>query len=158
MGKVYRREKLSEIVKKLKKQGKTVGFANGCFDILHVGHIRCLRDAKSNCDFLIVALNTDESVKRLKGEGRPLTPLNERLEILEAIEYIDYLTYFDENTVEKTLKILQPDIQFKGTDYTVETVPERRVMEELGGKVMIVGDPKDHSTTEIVEKLNNEKR
>ncbi len=158
MGKVYRREKLSEIVKKLKKQGKTVGFANGCFDILHVGHIRYLRDAKSNCDFLIVALNTDESVKRLKGEGRPLTPLNERLEILEAIEYIDYLTYFDENTVEKTLKILQPDIQFKGTDYTVETVPERRVMEELGGKVMIVGDPKDHSTTEIVEKLNNEKR
>ncbi len=158
MGKVYLREKLSKIVEDLKKQGKIIGFANGCFDIIHVGHIRYLKDAKSNCDFLIVALNTDESVKRLKGEGRPLTPLNERLEIMEAIEYVDYLTYFDEDTVEKTLRILKPDIQFKGTDYTVETVPERRVMEELGGRVMIVGDPKDHSTTEIVEKLKNEER
>ena len=158
MGKIYRREKLSEIVNKLKKQGKTVGFANGCFDLLHVGHIRYLKDAKKNCDVLIVALNTDESVKRLKGEGRPHTPLNERLEILEAIEFVDYLTFFNEDTVEHTLRILKPDIHFKGTDYTVETVPERKVMEELGGKVMIVGDPKDHSTTEILERIKNEKR
>ncbi len=158
MAKVYPREKLSKIVEDLKKQGKVIGFANGCFDILHVGHIRYLKDAKQNCDYLVVALNTDDSVKRLKGKGRPLTPLNERLEILEAIEFVDFLTYFDEDTVEKTLRILKPDIQFKGTDYTVETVPERKVMEELGGKVMIVGDPKDHSTTEIAEKLKNEKR
>ncbi len=158
MGKIYRREKLSEIVNKLKKQGKTVGFANGCFDLLHVGHIRYLKDAKKNCDVLIVALNTDESVRRLKGEGRPRTPLSERLEIMEAIEFVDYLTFFSEDTVEHTLRILKPDIHFKGTDYTVETVPERKVMEELGGKVMIVGDPKDHSTTEILERIKNEKR
>ena len=158
MGKIYRREKLSEIVNKLKKQGKTVGFANGCFDLLHVGHIRYLKDAKKNCDVLIVALNTDESVRRLKGEGRPRTPLSERLEIMEAIEFVDYLTFFSEDTVEHTLRVLKPDIHFKGTDYTVETVPERKVMEELGGKVMIVGDPKDHSTTEILERIKNEKR
>ncbi len=158
MEKIYRREKLSEIVNKLKKQGKTVGFANGCFDLLHVGHIRYLKDAKKNCDVLIVALNTDESVRRLKGEGRPRTPLSERLEIMEAIEFVDYLTFFSEDTVEHTLRILKPDIHFKGTDYTVETVPERKVMEELGGKVMIVGDPKDHSTTEILERIKNEKR
>ncbi len=156
MGKIYPREQLSKIVEGLKKQGKTIGFANGCFDLLHVGHIRYLKDAKANCDILIVALNTDESVKRLKGEGRPRTPLNERLEIMEPIEFIDYLTYFGEDTVEQTLRIIKPDIQFKGTDYTVETVPERRVMEELGGRVMIVGDPKDHSTTEILERIKNE--
>lgn len=157
MGKIYPREKLSEIIEKLKNKGKIIGFANGCFDIIHVGHIRYLKEAKDNCDVLIVALNSDESVRRLKGEGRPKTPLNERLEIMEAIEVIDFLTYFEEDTVEKTLRILKPDIQFKGTDYTVETVPERMIMEELGGKVMIVGDPKNHSTTEILERIKNEK-
>ena len=158
MGKIYQREQLSKIVEGLKKQGKTIGFANGCFDLLHVGHIRYLKDAKANCDILIVALNTDESVKRLKGEGRPRTPLSERLEIMEAIEFVDYLTYFGEDTVEQTLRIIKPDIQFKGTDYTVETVPERGIMEVLGGKVMIVGDPKDHSTSEILERIKNEER
>ncbi|BBB33536.1 D-beta-D-heptose 1-phosphate adenosyltransferase [Thermotomaculum hydrothermale] len=157
MTKVYPRERLSEIIDKLKEEGKTIGFANGCFDLLHVGHIRYLKDAKSNCDILVVALNTDESVRRLKGEGRPRTPLNERLEIMEAIEFVDYLTFFGEDTVEETLRILKPHIQFKGTDYTVDTVPEKKVMEELGGRVMIVGDPKDHSTTEILERIKNEK-
>jgi len=157
MGKIYPREKLSSLIEELKNKGKIIGFANGCFDLLHVGHIRYLKDAKKNCDVLIVALNTDESVKRLKGKGRPRTPLNERLEIMEAIEFVDFLTYFDEDTVEETLLILKPHIQFKGTDYTVDTVPERKIMEKLGGKVMIVGDPKDHSTTDIIKRMKNEK-
>jgi rfaE bifunctional protein nucleotidyltransferase chain/domain len=155
MTKIYKREQLSRIIEKLKDQGKTIGFANGCFDIIHVGHIRYLKEAKANCDFLIVALNTDESVKKLKGEGRPTTFLPERMEIIEELESVDFVVSFPELTVEETLKILKPHIQFKGTDYTKDTVPEKDIMEQLGGKVMITGDPKNHSTTEIIEKLKD---
>jgi len=153
MTKIYQRELLSETIDLLKSKGNTIGFANGCFDIIHVGHIRYLIGAKNKCDKLIVALNSDESVKRLKGENRPHIPLKERMEIIEAIECVDFIVDFDEDTVEKTLRILKPDIQFKGTDYTAETVPEKNIMKELGGKVMITGDPKNHSTSEIIEKL-----
>jgi len=130
-----------------------VGFANGCFDVLHVGHIRYLQDAKEHCDILVVALNDDASVRKLKGSGRPITPLSERMELVAAFQSVDFVTFFGEATVEETLRILKPDIQFKGTDYTPETVPERHVMAEIGGLVMIVGDPKDHSTTELIEKM-----
>ncbi len=153
MQKVYPREQLSLLIERFKKSGQKVGFANGCFDILHVGHVRYLSDAKSHCDILVVAVNDDDSVKRLKGPGRPLTPLAERMELIAAFQSVDYVTFFGEDTVESTLRILKPDIQFKGTDYSPETVPERAVMAELGGKVMIVGDPKDHSTSELIEKI-----
>jgi len=153
--KIYKREQLSKVIDKLKQQGNTIGFANGCFDIIHVGHIRYLKEAKENCDFLIVALNTDESVRKLKGEGRPTVSLSERMEIIEALECVDFVVSFPELTVVETLKILKPHIQFKGTDYTKETVPEKDIMKQLGGKVMITGDPKDHSTTEIIEKLKD---
>lgn len=155
MTKIYKRELLSQTINKLKTNGNIIGFANGCFDILHVGHIRYLKDAKNKCDKLIVALNTDESVEKLKGNNRPYIPLIERLEIIEALECVDFVVDFAEPTVEETLRILRPDIQFKGTDYTEETVPEKNIMKEIGGKVMITGDPKDHSTTEIIEKLKD---
>ncbi len=153
--KIYKREQLSKVIENLKQQGNTIGFANGCFDIIHVGHIRYLKEAKENCDFLIVALNTDDSVRKLKGEGRPTVSLNERMEIIEALECVDFVVSFSELTVIETLKILKPHIQFKGTDYTEETVPEKEIMKQLEGKVMITGDPKDHSTTEIIEKLKD---
>ncbi|NOZ13692.1 MAG: adenylyltransferase/cytidyltransferase family protein [Acidobacteria bacterium] len=153
MQKIYPREQLSHLLEPHKEAGHQVGFANGCFDVLHVGHIRYLRDARAHCDILVVALNDDESVRRLKGPQRPLIPLAERMELVAALESVDFVTFFNEDTVEKTLRILKPDIQFKGTDYTPETVPERHVMAELGGKVMIAGDPKNHSTTELIEKM-----
>ncbi len=153
MQKIYPREQLSRLIESSHRDGLTVGFANGCFDVLHVGHIRYLQDAKEHCDILVVALNDDASVRKLKGPGRPITPLSERMELVAAFQSVDFVTFFGEATVEETLRILKPDIQFKGTDYTPETVPERHVMAEIGGLVMIVGDPKDHSTTELIEKM-----
>ena len=153
MQKIYPREQLSHLLKSSSQDNLTVGFANGCFDVLHVGHVRYFQGAKTHCDILVVAVNDDASVRRLKGPGRPLTSLSERMELVAAFQAVDYVTSFGEDTVEETLRILKPNIQFKGTDYKPETVPERHVMAEIGGKVMIVGDPKDHSTTEIIEKL-----
>ena len=153
MQKIYHREALSSLIESARKEGFKVGFANGCFDVLHVGHIRYFQGAKTHCDVLVVAVNDDASVRRLKGPGRPLTPLSERMELVAAFQAVDYVTSFGEDTVEETLRILKPDIQFKGTDYKPETVPERHVMTEIGGRVMIVGDPKDHSTTELIEKI-----
>jgi len=156
MDKIYPRRKLATEIEFLKQQGKVVGFANGCFDLIHVGHVRYLTDARAHCDVLVVALNTDESVRRIKGKGRPLVPLDERMEVLEAFACVDRITWFDEPTVAETLRELKPEIQFKGTDYTEDTVPERHVMRELGGRVMIVGDPKDHSTTEMKARMEEE--
>lgn len=155
MEKISERSKLARHINTLKESGKTIGFANGCFDLIHVGHIRYLKDSKDHCDMLVVALNTDESVKKLKGAGRPHVPLDERMEILEALECVDFITWFDEDTVEESLRILKPHIQFKGTDYTPETVPERHIMAEIGGIVMITGDPKDHSTTALLEQMKD---
>lgn len=155
MSKIFPRQPLSRLIETLHAEGKTIGFANGCFDVIHVGHVRYLSDARNNCDVLIVAVNDDASVGRLKGAGRPLVPLAERMELVAAFEAVDFVTFFSEDTVTETLRILKPDIQFKGTDYTPDTVPERHVMKELGGRVMVVGDPKDHSTTEMIQKLGD---
>ncbi len=124
--------------------------ANGCFDLLHVGHVRYLHAAKQIGGRLIVALNSDESVRELKGSGRPLMPAGERAEILAALADVDAVVIFPEKDVRALIRELRPDVQAKGTDYSVDTVPERDAMAEVGGRVMIVGDPKDHSVTEII--------
>jgi len=146
-------ESLEPVVAALKASGKTVVFANGCFDLLHVGHIRYLQGARQLGDALIVGLNSDESVRRLKGLQRPLMPENERAEILAALACVDYVVIFQEPTVEEVLRLLKPDIQCKGTDYTEETVPEREVVRSYGGRVAIAGDPKDHSTRDLIQDI-----
>lgn len=134
-----------------RSKGKTIVFANGCFDLFHVGHIRYLLGAKDLGDVLIVGINTDEQVKKLKGNKRPFMPENERAEIVAAFRCVDFVTIFNEPTVEELLRALRPDFHAKGTDYTVETVPERNIVKEFGGKVAIVGDPKNHSSSNLIE-------
>jgi D-glycero-beta-D-manno-heptose 1-phosphate adenylyltransferase len=154
-------ESLKPIVAALKASGKTTVLANGCFDLLHVGHIRYLQGARELGDALIVGLNSDESVRRLKGPQRPLMTEYERAEILAALTCVDYIVIFQESTVETLLKALKPDVQCKGTDYTEETVPEREVVRSYGGRVAIAGDPKDHSTRDLIQtilKLGNPKK
>lgn len=149
MGKLLSLAELETTVESLKKAGKTVVFTNGCFDILHVGHIRCLREAKSLGDALVVAVNSDESIAANKGLENLFYPQDERIEILEAIEYIDYLLLFSDKTVDSILLTLKPDIHAKGTDYTITTVPERDTVLSYGGKIAIVGDEKNHSSSSI---------
>jgi rfaE bifunctional protein nucleotidyltransferase chain/domain len=127
--------------------------ANGCFDLLHVGHIRYLEDARSRGDYLIVALNTDESVRALKGQNRPLMPLRERAEIVRALRCVDVVTSFGEPTLEATLREIRPDVHAKGTDYTLESVPERDVDRELGIEIAICGDPKARSSSDIAGRI-----
>ncbi len=136
-----------------RKHGARIVLANGCFDILHVGHIRYLEGAKQLGDVLVVGVNSDEQVRMQKGEGRPLVPERERAEIIAAIRAVDFVTIFTEPTVEQLLLSIRPDIHAKGTDYTEDSVPERDVVRSFGGRVMIVGDPKDHSSTEMVRKV-----
>lgn len=133
--------------------GKTIAFANGCFDVLHVGHIRYLQDAARVADVLVVGVNGDASVRQLKGEGRPVMPENERAEIISAIRGVTYVTIFHEESPSRLLQTLRPDFQCKGTDYTADSVPEAEIVKAYGGKVVIVGDPKDHSTTAVLQKL-----
>ena len=130
--------------------GKTVVFTNGCFDLIHVGHVRYLQDAKALGDILVTALNSDSSVRALKGTGRPLQPESERAEILAAMECVDHVLVFDDPTVDQLLLELRPDIHAKGTDYTKENVPERATIIAYGGRVEIVGDPKEHSTRNLI--------
>ena len=146
-------ESLEPVVAALKASGKTVVFANGCFDLLHVGHVRYLQSARQLGDALVVGLNSDESVRQLKGPQRPLMPEDERAEILGALACVDYVVLFQELTVERLLRVLKPDIQCKGTDYTEETVPEREVVRSYGGRVAIAGDPKDHSTRDLIQDI-----
>ena len=134
-------------------RGHTIAFANGCFDVLHVGHVRYLQDAAKQADVLVVGVNGDASVVQLKGEGRPVMPAAERAEIIAAIEGVDYVTIFDERSPARLLAVLQPDVHCKGTDYTPESVPEGDVVRAYGGRVAIVGDPKEHSTSELLEKM-----
>lgn len=136
--------------------GKTIAFANGCFDVLHVGHIRYLQAASHEADVLVVALNGDASVRALKGEGRPVMNERERAEIVAAIRGVAFVTIFDDASPARLIGALKPDVQCKGTDYTPDTVPERDVVKSYGGRVAIVGDPKDHSTTAILEKMRCE--
>lgn len=133
--------------------GRTIAFANGVFDILHVGHVRYLQDAAAVADVLVVAVNGDRSVRNLKGPGRPVMPEGERAEIVAAIRGVDYVTIFDEPSPSRLLQTLKPEFQCKGTDYTADSVPEAEIVRSYGGKVMIVGDPKDHSTTSLLKKM-----
>jgi len=151
---IVSRNELVEIADKAKRAGHRIVLANGCFDVLHVGHVRYLEAAKALGDLLIVGINSDEQTRKLKGEGRPLVPEDQRAEIVSAIDAVDFVTIFTEPTVKELLLALKPDIQAKGTDYTAESVPERDVVRSFGGRVAIVGDPKDHSSSEMIEKVS----
>lgn len=153
--KIKNLDELKEIVSAARAQGKKVAFANGCFDLLHVGHIRYLHGAKEHADILIVGLNSDSSVKALKGEGRPYINERERLMMIAAIEDVDYVTIFEETRVDGLLLSLKPDFHAKGTDYTEQTVPEKDIVASYGGQVIITGDPKEHSSTNIIEIIRN---
>jgi D-glycero-beta-D-manno-heptose 1-phosphate adenylyltransferase len=137
-----------------RRHGARVVLANGCFDILHVGHVRYLEAAKALGDLLVVGINADEQVRRLKGPGRPFVSERERAEVIAALRAVDLVTIFAEPNVEALLAALRPDIHAKGTDYTTETVPEREAVRAYGGRVAIVGDPKDHSSSQMVMQLN----
>lgn len=149
------REKLVRQIETERKNGAKIILANGCFDLFHVGHIRYLTGAKELGDTLIVGINSDAQVRKLKGENRPFMPEDERAEIVSSIKAVDFVTIFDEPTVEELIRAVRPDFHAKGTDYTPETVPEREIVRECGGQTAIVGDPKDHSSTELIEKVSN---
>lgn len=146
-------KKLASILEKLKARGKRVVFCNGCFDVIHVGHIRCLRDAKALGDVLVVGINSDSSVKELKGPEYPLMSEGERMEIVAALRDVDYVTCFYEPSADTLILKLRPDIHAKGTDYTRENVPERETVLSYGGEIAIVGDPKEHSSTHLKEQF-----
>ena len=143
---------VARLARERKRLGRIV-LANGCFDLLHVGHVRYLEDAKSRGDTLIVALNTDETVRAAKGPGRPLVPLSERAELLSALRCVDFVTAFPEATLERTLECLRPDVHAKGTDYTVESVPERATDLALGIEIAICGDRKSHSSSALAARI-----
>jgi rfaE bifunctional protein nucleotidyltransferase chain/domain len=146
-------EEVRARVAEARAAGRTVAFANGCFDILHVGHIRYLQGARDEADVLVVGVNGDESVRRLKGEGRPLMPADDRAVLVAALRSVDHVVVFEEDDVRALLLALRPDVHCKGTDYTPDTVPERDVVRSYGGRVAIVGDPKDHDTTALLARL-----
>jgi rfaE bifunctional protein nucleotidyltransferase chain/domain len=150
---VLDRKQLVERVTAAREAGARIVLANGCFDVLHVGHIRYLAGARELGDVLVVGINSDEQVALQKGSGRPVLPATERAEIVAALEPVTFVTIFSEPTVEELLLALKPDVHAKGTDYTTETVPERDVVRSYGGQVAIVGDPKDHSTSAIIVRL-----
>ncbi len=146
-------DELARLLTSARGEGKRVAFANGCFDVLHVGHIRYLQGAAAVADVLVVGVNGDESVRVLKGEGRPVMPAAERAELISAIRGVTYVTIFSEKSPSRLLQTLKPDFHCKGTDYTPDSVPEGEVVRAYGGKVVIVGDPKDHSTTEMLRRM-----
>jgi rfaE bifunctional protein nucleotidyltransferase chain/domain len=155
--KVVSRDELEKRVQSWRAQGNQITLANGCFDLLHVGHIRYLHAAKGLGGKLIVAINADDSVRRLKGDARPLMPVSERAEIIAALAAVDAVVIFSEDDVRTLVREIRPDVQAKGTDYTAESVPERDTVIECGGRVEIVGDPKDHSATEIIRHIERER-
>ena len=154
MGSIVERAELPSVAARWRVEGETIILANGCFDLLHVGHVRYLQSAKALGGKLIVALNSDQSVRRLKGPGRPAMPEQERAEIVAALASVDAVVIFDEPDVRALIREIRPDVQVKGTDYTAESVPERDEVLAYGGRVEIVGDPKDHSTTDLLSRLN----
>jgi D-glycero-beta-D-manno-heptose 1-phosphate adenylyltransferase len=151
------RNELAQKLADRRATGQKIVLANGCFDILHVGHTRYLAGAKAEGDILVVAINSDKSVNKLKGEGRPVLPEHERAELVAALECVDYVIIFDEPNVEPLLEALRPNVHAKGTDYTAETVPERAVADRLGIRVAIVGDAKNHSTRDLLARLDGSK-
>ena len=156
--KILSREELKKRVADWRRAGERITLANGCFDLLHVGHVRYVHAAKKLGGKLIVAVNSDESVHQLKGEGRPLMPAEERAEIIAALADVDAVVIFSEPDVRALIREIRPDIQAKGTDYTADSVPERKVVLQCGGRVEIVGDPKNHSATEIIGSLRRGQR
>lgn len=153
MNKLYTLDQLYPLIQAEKEKGKTIVLTNGCFDLIHIGHIRYLQAAKKNGDVLVVALNSDNSVQKLKGTGRPLMKEKERAEIISALCFVDYITIFSEPNVEKILLTLKPHIHAKGSDYTKETVPEKDTVKSYGGKIAITGGPKIKSTSEIIRAI-----
>ena len=145
----------SRMVADARAQGRTVALANGCFDLIHVGHVRYLSGAKAEADLLVVGVNGDSSVARLKGPGRPLLPAPDRALLVAALRSVDQVVVFEEDDVTRLLLTLRPDVHCKGTDYTVDTVPEREVVRSYGGRVAIVGDPKDHDTRQLIARLRS---
>jgi len=148
------REEVRALGDRLRGEGRRIAFANGCFDILHVGHVRYLAGAKLAADVLVVGVNGDRAVAALKGEGRPILSEQGRAELVAALESVDYVVIFDELTAAEILRDLLPHVHCKGTDYTEETVPEREVVKSFGGEVRIVGDPKDHSTRTLLAEIS----
>ena len=140
-------------VEEARAAGRTVAFANGCFDVLHVGHVRYLEGARAEADVLVVGVNGDGSVRRLKGEGRPVLPEGDRALLVAALRAVDHVVVFADDDVARLLLALRPDVHCKGTDYTPDTVPERDVVRSYGGRVAIVGDPKDHATRALIERI-----
>ena len=157
MGQVVTDAELAALVARDREAGRTIAFANGCFDVLHVGHVRYLAGAAREADRLIVAVNDDESERALKGPGRPILPATARAELVAALRVVDYVVLFPERSVERLLAALKPDVHCKGTDYTVDTVPERATVRAYGGRIAIVGDPKDHSTQSLLARLASDK-
>ena len=150
MGRVVSQEELLDLVAADRARKRTIALANGCFDLVHVGHVRYLEGAAAQADRLVVAINDDRSVAALKGAGRPILTATERAELVAAFGMVDYVVVFSAPTVAELLDALRPDVHCKGTDYTVETVPERTVVQAYGGRTAIVGDPKDHSTRDLI--------
>jgi rfaE bifunctional protein nucleotidyltransferase chain/domain len=148
---------LRTILEGLQSQGKTIVMANGVFDLLHVGHVRFLEDARARGDYLIVAVNSDKSAERVKGKGHPIIPMAERMELLSALWVVDYVTCFSEETADEILQLLRPDFYAKGTDYSARTIPERGSVKELGIKAVFVGDKKNHSTAKIIQRVRKKK-
>jgi rfaE bifunctional protein nucleotidyltransferase chain/domain len=151
-------ELLQRVVHDERAAGKTIAFANGVFDVLHVGHVRYLQEASKEADILIVGVNGDASVRTLKGEGRPLNNERERAELVSAIRGVSYVTIFHDSSPARLIAVLKPDVHCKGTDYTADSVPEREVVLAYGGRIAIVGDPKEHSTTDILRRMRNDER
>jgi rfaE bifunctional protein nucleotidyltransferase chain/domain len=143
-------EEAAALAARLRATGKRVVLANGCFDLLHVGHVRYLRDARRLGDVLFVGINADDTVTRLKGAGRPLMPAVERVEMLTALRDVDHVVLFEEDTADRLIGAIRPDVHAKGTDYTAESVPEAAAVGAAGGRVAIAGDPKDHSTRDLI--------
>jgi rfaE bifunctional protein nucleotidyltransferase chain/domain len=150
---IIAREEVQALGERLRREGRRVAFANGCFDLLHVGHVRYLEAAREEGDVLVVGVNSDRAVTALKGAGRPVLPGEARAELVAALAAVDYVVVFDDLTAEDILRDLRPHVHCKGTDYSVETVPERAVMESLGGRVRIVGDAKNHSTRDLLAEM-----
>jgi rfaE bifunctional protein nucleotidyltransferase chain/domain len=153
MGRVVSRDELLASIASERAAGRTIALANGCFDLLHVGHVRYLQAAAAEADRLVVAINGDRSVAALKGKGRPILSEQDRAELVAALRGVDYVVIFHEATVTPLLLALEPDVHCKGTDYTPDTVPERDTVRAYGGRIAIVGDPKDHSTRDLLSRI-----
>jgi len=150
---IVNESELIALIARDRAAGKTIAFANGCFDLLHVGHVRYLQGAAAEADRLVVAINDDESERKLKGPGRPMLTALDRAELVDALRGVEYVVIFGEETVERLLKLLKPDVHCKGTDYTVESVPERATVAAYGGRTAIVGDRKTHASRDLLRRI-----